>query len=310
MESGSKGRRSKGKLPDRSLRERESKRRRGKGKALDESLREHEFKHASATLPVDYEAWRTALAHREQMPHVDMSMLDPGPRIAALLDGRSEGVLFMGEAAEHVTARLTDAPEAILQSPVLATVDVVTDVDFTVGTLVIGMSGLDHRVGITETARLFDLGENLATDVRLVKFSAVGPLSQYLWARICGRGLYSAIALPFSVASLVALLTLKTLAVPLASAGQRTRLATARAVTRPLAKSMQAGRGRRRRVDHADMLEAIRLAGIPQPFFDTDEDRADEDLDLLAGRFAANPFLPEIQILMDLDRERSAAWSG
>ena len=287
-----------------------SKRRRSKRKPTEESFREHEYEHASSRLPVDYEEWQAALQHRAEMPHADMSTLDPGPRIAALLDERREGVLFMGDAARNVTARLTDTPKSILESPVLATVDVATDVDFTVGTLVIQMTGVEQRGGILETTRLFDLGDGLATDARLIKFSAVGPLSRYLWARICGRGLYSAIALPFSVASLTALLVLKTLAVPLAGAGQRTRLATARAVTRPLAKSLQSGQGRRRLVDRADLLEAIRLAGIPQPFFDSEDDRTDEDLDRLAGRFAANPFLPEIQILMDLDRERSAAWSG
>jgi hypothetical protein len=284
--------------------------RRGGRRPERDGFRDHEHAHAVAGDPVDIAAWRKALDHRDSVPLADLSTLDPGPRIASILDGREEGVLFVGLAAKGVTARLVEAEPTLDGAPIVRTIAVDSDVDFTVGTVVIKMPDLREAEFIPETTRVFDLKDGKTEDPRLIKFSAVGPASKYVWARICGRGLYSAIALPIDLASLTVLISLKALAHPMSGESQRARLTVARSIAGAVART-STDRRRRGAIARGDLARAVQLQGLPVPFFDAGVESASrEALDQLAGRFATNPFLPEVQILLDMDRERSQPWSG
>jgi hypothetical protein len=288
---------------------REPKRRHSIPRDDGDGFRKHEYEHAASGQRADLETWMAIQRHRDTMPHADLSMLDPGPQIAALLDGRDEGVLFMGPGAESVTARLTEPPDSIQGAPVVATIEVESDPEFVVGTIVIRMPDLNGtRIG-PATVRVFDLKDGIG-DPRLIRFSAVGPFSKYVWARICGRGRYAAIGLDSDHITLSALDALKGLALPFSGVGERTRLSVARTIIRSLAKA-RIDMGKRGRTTRADLTMALLRAGLPAASFDTEMEPARSgELDRLAERFAANPFLPEIQILMESDRERTDPWSG
>jgi hypothetical protein len=272
------------------------------------SFREHEFKHASG-LDVDNEAWQTMQDQRRAMPHVDLSMLDPGPRVAAILDHRDEGVLFMGEAAEAVTVRLTEPADTIRDAPVVATAEVSSEREFLVGTIVLRMPNLEGTHIAPETIRVFDLGDG-RSDPRLIRFSGIGLLNSYVWARICGGGLYVAVGLNQALTSISVLTILKSLAIPATGMSERSRGSLARTIVRALSRA-PFDTGKPGSPTRGDLILHFHRQGLPVPFFDSITDREDpEALDRLADRFAANPLLPEIQILMDLDRQRTSPWSG
>jgi hypothetical protein len=286
--------------------------RRDRESAVTDGFANRELEHGRRQR-IDPRVVMSAAEQSAGMNETDLSALDPGPAVARLLVERDARVLFAGAGASKTVARLADPPPSIAGAPVAATVSVESEIDFTVGTIV--MRPPDRVDGLFDTSRVFDLRDGVTQDLRLVGVSAVNLRNRYIWARICGRGLYAAVMLPIDLASLVALTTLKTLALPMARASERERLATARSVTRAVQRSLGPSTAGRRRVSHHEVAVDLRRHGTPAPVGELElEHRAGREiaagLDRLAGRFAANPLIPEIQILLDLDRARSTPWFG
>jgi hypothetical protein len=277
----------------------------------DANFASHELEHGRRQRS-DPHAWFASVEQSQRMGQSDLSSLDPGPIVAQLLADRRERVLFAGQSARETTATLTEAPSSVDGAPVVATIAVDSNVDFTVGTLVLRPP--DRFDGLFEATRVFDLRDGVTKDLRLIRFSAANVKSHYVWGRICGRGLYAAITLPFDLASLVALSTLSSLALPMARSSERDRLSTARAITRAVTRATAPNRRGRTALSPHGLATHLRRRGVPAPSVEAPSvsygDPTEEVLDRLAGRFAQSPLLPEIQILLDIDRQRSAPWFG